>query len=316
MVENKILSDDIINFLNKEEISFECSHKLNKQYIIASLFMPIENGFYFFLGAEVPDSIANSLLLLRKGNYLELKNNNEAIYIDGSPQEVYYKLLSSKFKSQSNGLISKTAIIHPEAKIGKNVQIDHYAVVGNVFIEDNVIIRSHCYIHDNSVLGENVTIENHSIIGAQGVAWIWNEQETEKIIQPQLGGVEIHSNASLGANTIVVRGSLSENSIIGKNTLFAPGCRIGHGTIIGDYVHFANNVITGGNTKIGDYSFIGSSAVFRPKVNLHKNTIVGTGAVVIKNTTQEGKTLIGVPAVEKETKEHPSGMPKPKNNSK
>jgi hypothetical protein len=32
--------------------------------------------------------------------------------------------------------------------------------------------------------------------------------------------------------------------------------------------------------------------------------------VVVNNTTAIGKTLIGVPAVEKDTKAHSSGMPK------
>jgi len=267
---------------------------------------------YFFLGDEVPSSISNSALILRMGNSVTLKNENIGIYINQDPQLIFYQLLSSLYGTHSNGEISNSVIIHPEAKIGDNVQIDNFSIIGKAVISDNVIIRSHCYVHDNSFIGKNVTIENHSINGAQGVAWIWNDQETEKIVQPQLGGVEIKENSFLGANTIVVRGSLNENSVIGKNTLLAPGCRIGHGTQIGDFVHFANNVITGGNTNIGNNCFVGSAAVFRPKVKIHENTIIGAGAVVVKNTTEKGKTLVGVPAEEKETKAHPNGMPKPK----
>ncbi|MFT7155748.1 MAG: UDP-3-O-[3-hydroxymyristoyl] glucosamine N-acyltransferase [Parvicella sp.] len=307
-----ILSKEIISFLKKESIHYECNEELLNKYTIASLFMPIENGFYFFVGEEVPDTVSKSAILLNRSNSNNLKNGNIGIYlIDSDPQQVFYRLLSSVYKTQSNGIISDTAIIHPEAKIGKNVQIDDFVVVDRAVIEDNVIIRSHSFIHNNSIVRKNVTIENHSVIGAQGVAWIWDEQGTEKIIQPQLGGVDIGTNCFLGAGTILVRGSLNENSKIGKNTLLAPGCRIGHGTQIGEYVHFANNIITGGNTIIGNYCFVGSGAVFRSKVKIHANTIVGAGAVVVKNTTENGKTLIGIPAVEKETKEHPSGMPKP-----
>jgi len=312
----KILSKDIISFLEKESIPFECNQQLQNEYTIASLFMPIEYGFYFYLGDEVPDTISNSIVLLRKRKENILSNNNVGIYLsEADPQRVFYRLLTSFYGTRSNGIISKTAIIHPEAKIGKNVQIDHFTVVDKAVIEDNVIIRSHCYIHDNSIIRQNVEIEPHSVIGAQGVAWIWDEKEIEKIVQPQLGGVEIEPNCFLGSNTIIVRGSLNENSKIGKNTLLAPGCRIGHGTQIGENVHFANNIITGGNTKIGNYCFVGSAAVFRPKVKIHEKTIIGAGAVIVKNTTKAGVTLIGVPAEEKETKEHPSGMPKPKSNN-
>lgn len=134
----------------------------------------------------------------------------------------------------------------------------------------------------------------------------------KKILQPQLGGVDIYENCFIGAGTIIVRGSLNENTRIGRNSLLAPGGRIGHGTQIGDFVHFANNVVTGGNTIIGDYSFVGSAAVFRPKIVIHPKTIVGAGSVVVKNTTKEGKTLLGIPAKEINTKVNPSGMPKPK----
>ena len=306
-----ILSSEILRFLEKESIQYECSQPLLDEYTIASIFSPVEKGFYFLVGNELPDAVSKSVILLSHSSSLSLKNNNIGIYlIHSDPQVVFYRLLSSLYKTPSTGIISNTAIIHPEAKIGKNVQIDHFVVVDKAVIDDDVIIRSHCYIHENSLLGKGVTIEHHSVIGAQGVAWTWDEQGTEKIVQPQLGGVEIGPNCFMGAGTILVRGSLNENTIIGKSTLLAPGCRIGHGTQIGEYVHFANSVTTGGNTQIGNYCFVGSGAVFRPKVNIHAHTIVGAGAVVVNNTSAIGKTLIGVPAMEKETKSHSSGMPK------
>lgn len=308
-----ILSSEILRFLEKESIRYECSQPLLDEYTIASIFSPVDKGFYFLVGNELPDAVSKSVILLSHSSCLSLKNNNIGIYlIDSDPQEVFYRLLSSLYKTPSTGIISNTAIIHPEAKIGKNVQIDHFVVVDKAIIEENVIIRSHSCIHNNSIIRRDSTIENHSVIGAQGVAWIWNEQGTEKIVQPQLGGVDIGPNCFLGAGTILVRGSLNENTLIGKSTLLAPGCRIGHGTQIGDYVHFANCVTTGGNTQIGNYCFVGSGAVFRPKVNIHAHTIVGAGSVVVNNTTTNGKTLVGIPAVEKETKAHSSGVPNTK----
>lgn len=308
-----ILSSEIRRFLEKETIQYECNWPLLNEYTIASIFRPVEKGFYFLVGNELPEAVSKSLILLNRSNGITLKNENIGLYlVDSNPQEVFYRLLASLYKTQSNGIISNTAIIHPEAKMGKNVQIDHFVVVDKAIINDDVIIRSHSYIHENAIIGKGVTIENHSVIGAQGVAWIWDEQGTEKIVQPQLGGVDIGPHCILGAGTILVRGSLNENTTIGKSTFLAPGCRIGHGTQIGDYVHFANNITTGGNTQIGNDCFVGSAAVFLPKVKIHTRTIVGAGAVVVHDTTANGKTLMGIPAVETETKAHPSGMPKTK----
>lgn len=286
-----------------------------REYKLASLFNPIDSGFYFFSGAsDLPSTITNSLVMVKADYAGSADRGNDFVYLNSTdPQQAYYKVLGELFGRKSSGEKAASAIIHPEAKLGSNVQVDDFCIIEkDCVIGDNVIIGSHSKIHAGTTIGENSIIETMSVIGTQGVAWTWNDDQSLKIVQPQLGGVYIGTNCFLGANAILVRGSLNENTSIGDNTLIAPGCRIGHGTQIGASVHFANNVVTGGNSKIGDFSFIGSAAVFRPKVQIHEKTVVGAGSVVVKNTTAGGMTLMGVPAKEMQTKENPSGMPAPK----
>ena len=305
----------LLNYFDDQGIEHTIDGPLDGEatYSYASIFEPIHRGLYFYLGAKMAFPIENSLLLARKDVPMsDAGKGNTVLYIDANPQTTYYRILQEFHAERSNGTISAHAVIDPEAEIGENVQIDPFCVIGKVKIGPNTIIKSHCTLHDNTIIGANAHVESGSVIGARGVAWIWNEDETEKVIQPQIGGVTVGDRAFLGAHTVVVRGSINEHTRIGHDSLLAPGSRIGHGTQIGNYVHFANNVITGGNTKIADYCFIGSSAVFRPKVKLHPETIVGAGAVVTKDTIKEGATLVGVPAKQLETKAHPSGMPKPK----
>ena len=305
----------LLNYLDDQGIEHTIDGPLDHEasYSYASIFEPVPQGFYFYLGAKMAFPIENSLLLANKDVPMsDAGKGNTVLYIDQNPQTTYYRVLQEYHAERSNGTISPHAVIDPEAEIGENVQIDPFCVIGKVKIGPNTIIKSHCTLHDNTIIGANAHVESGSVIGARGVAWIWNEDETEKVVQPQIGGVSVGDRTFLGAHTVVVRGSINEHTRIGHDSLLAPGSRIGHGTQIGNYVHFANNVITGGNTKIGDYCFIGSSAVFRPKVKLHPETIVGAGAVVTKDTTKEGATLVGVPAKQLETKAHPSGMPKPK----
>ena len=305
----KIEISKITGYLKDANIDFKITGKIKEEYYLASFFEPINNGFYFNTSDKVSDLITKSLIL---SNRVDTNNSaNSFILIKENPQEIYYKIIAYLFSQKATGVIQNTSVIHPEAKIGKNVQIDHFCVIGNCVIEENVIIKSHCVIEDNTLIKKNTIIENHSNIGARGMAWVWDTNSSEnKIILPQLGGVIIEENCVLGSNSIIVRGSLNERSIIEKNSILAPGCRIGHGTKIGKFVHLANNVVTGGNVVIGDYSFIGSSASFRPKTKIDKNTIVGTGSVVIKNTTKENITLIGIPAKEIKTNKKPSGIPK------
>ena len=312
---NKINTSSLFDFLSKEGYKHSIIQKassLLKTYTIASLFSPIEKGLYFFKGEKLPQEIKQSLILVndlpKQSDY-----SNVFILLEEDVQLVYYKFLTYIFPQTSNGKIAPTAIIHPNAKIGNNVEIGHYSIIEECEIGNNVKIGSHCKIHSNTKIGKNTTIEDFSDIGTRGIAWIWDEKGNKKVVQPQLGGVEIGENCIFASNTIIVRGSINENTKIGNNTFFAPGCRIGHGTIIGNFTHLANNVITGGNTKIGDDCFIGSGVSFRPKSRIHNHTIVGTGSVVIKNTKKENTTLVGVPAKEIESKKQPSGIPKPKN---
>jgi UDP-3-O-[3-hydroxymyristoyl] glucosamine N-acyltransferase len=312
-----INSKDIVEFLQSEDIHLEWVNPRQDSYFVASIFYPVKQGFYFCCGQNIPDKITESLVLIEKGKVSYDENdNNSFLVLDTDPQAIYYSILNELFAQNSTGVLSSTAIIHPGAEIGKNVQIDHFCVIGECRIGDDSIIGSHTVIHDKSLIGRGTTIETHSAIGTPGVAWVWNAEETGKIVSPQLGGVIIGDNCFLGANTVVVRGSLNESTEIGHNSLLAPGSRIGHGTRIGAYVHFANSVATGGNTVIGNNCFVGSAAVFRPQIAIHDFTIVGAGAVVTKNTTRPGMTVMGVAASETKSKESPSGMPKPKSSFK
>jgi len=306
----KIKFNDIINYLKFNDIPFELKGNPKDCYTITSLFYPEPDGFYYIENELSFDVKLIDSLILSNFNLI-LDEGNVVLLVTESPQEIFYKMLNFYFREESSGLICETVKIHKEALIGKNVQIDPFVVVGKCVIGDNTIIKSHTVITDNTKIGSNVLIEHSCTIGATGMAWIW-DNNGNRIVQPQLGGVIIEDYCRIGAQTVIVRGSLNENSRIGTHTVIAPGARIGHGTQIGKYVHLANNVVTGGNTVIGAYCFIGSSAVFRPKIKLHTYTTVAAGAVVVKNTSKENLTLIGVPAAETATKEISNGIPKSK----
>lgn len=209
-------------------------------------------------------------------------------------QLVQYKLLSDFYIEPSHE-IHATAIIHSEALIGKNVNVGPYSVIGKCEIADNVNIQSHVVIYDKTKIESGVFIDSNSNIGPAGLVWVWDE-EGNRVNQPQTGGVHIYKNCHIGTDITIVRGSFSEDTIVGEGTVMAHGTKIGHSSIIGRFVHMANNVSIAGNTTLGDRSFFGSGAVVPPNIRIPKNTIVGAGAVVNKNFNEEHLTLVGVPA--------------------
>lgn len=308
--------DDVVAGLRAQGVACEVRGKPRQSLRPASLYAPIPGGFYFCSATMLPKDIVDSVALVGRDFNGADAGGNCVIVVDGDPQLIYYRLLQQRFATPSTGRIAKTAIVHDRARVGRTVQIDDYAVIGACELGDDVVIGSHVVIHDGTRIGAGTVVDSHSIIGARGIAWAWTEDQSEKILQPQLGGVEIGAGCILGANTIIVRGSLSDTTTIGDGSYLAPGCRLGHGTILGRHVHFANGVLTGGNARVGDYSFLGSGAVLRSKARIHENSVVGAGAVVVKDTTGPGLTLVGVPAVEHPTKSRLIGMPRPKSTRK
>lgn len=304
---------EILQILDQEKVKYilEASEVLGSQedFFPASTRRLIERGIYFMQTPMSPNEIAikHSVILSTQ----KMGTDNHEIIVD-NPQLVHYKL-TGYFREKKAPRIHPTALIASGATIGKGVSIGPYSIIGDCIIGDNVDIRSHVVIEDKVTIGHNTIIDSSTIIGAAGLAWIWDD-EGNRIVQPQLGGVVIGNDCILGTDITVVRGSLSENTVIGSFSVMAHGTKIGHGAQIGANVHMANNVSIAGNAVIGDASFLGSAAVVSSNINIPKNTIIGAAAMVNKNFNEEYLTLAGVPAtvIKKENfQSKPNGAPKP-----
>ena len=301
----------IIKTLVDLEISYEIVENSNwsPEYKFASIKNIITNGVYFFENTSIIErfTITNSILIVPEP--IESENN---LIIVSNPQLVHYQI-NAAINSNKNKGISNSVKIDDEAKVGENVYIGENCVIGKCIIEDGVIIKHNVVVEDNVLIKKNTFIDSNSVIGAAGLAWIW-DPNGQRIIQPQLGGVIIEEDCILATDITIVRGSLSENTIISKGTVMAHGTKIGHGVFLGEQVHIANNVSIAGNASIGEKCFLGSACVVSSNISVTDNCIIGAGAVVVKNVDESFVTLAGVPAKIIKTKNYegkPNGAPKP-----
>lgn len=307
--------DSILGFFNSNRITFyllsnaefdaECAFRF------CSLRAPHEYGIYFVEdnSSFSLEEVSNSIILCSN----DLGRNDSNVYIKVEhPQLVYYKLTQIASEVKEIG-IHPTAIIHPEAKIDDSAAIGAYSIIGRCIIEAGAEIRNGVVIENNSIIGKNSIIDSNTVVGAEGLSWVWDETGT-RVKQAQLGGVVIGENCYIGTNVTIVRGSLSDNTIIGDETLIAHGTMIGHGSIIDQKVHIANNVSLAGSSHIETRAFLGSACVISSHVRIPSGCIVGAGAVVTKSYDEPNSTLAGVPAkiitVNNHTKK-PKGAPKP-----
>lgn len=266
------------------------------------------HGIYFSEGFSRGD-IERSLVLC--SDFDGFDSSNCLIKVS-HPQLAFYKLMRLIYSDNRESYrIHSTAVIHPEAIISPQVHIGPYCVIGKCEIHTGAKLTSHVVVTDGCVIGENTVIESHSTIGASGVAWIWDDETKERVIQPQIGGVVVGKNCFLGSDVSVVRGSINENTQIGDGTVVAHGTKLGHGCLIGPYNHFANNVSLAGNVTTGDRCFFGAASVVRPMITLCADTTVGAGAVVVHSVSEPHLVLMGVPARNtKPEKDKLSGVPK------
>ena len=195
--------------------------------------------------------------------------------------------------------IHPTAIIHPEAKIGKDVTIGAYCVIGKATIGDHCIIDSNVRIYDSVVMGHHCEIKAGAVLGGAGFGYE-KDVNGNKFRFPQVGSLIMGDYVEVGANTCIDRGALSD-TIIGDYTKINNLCHIAHNNIIGKNVSITGCVNVSGGNVIDDDVWIAPNSSLRGYIHLGKGCTLGMGAVATKGIPA-GETWVGNPARKLEKK--------------
>jgi UDP-3-O-[3-hydroxymyristoyl] glucosamine N-acyltransferase len=269
-----------------------------------------ESAITYYVGDNTEDvkHLVNCTLFC-KPNFNPILNQVNLVKSE-NPQLEFYKL-SIKYKKdyleESKLVFINGYYLHKDAVVGENVSIGKGCVIGKCTISDNVIIHPNVVVYAETEIKSDVLIQANSVIGAEGIMWVWNDEE--RVYLHQLGGVVIEKHCKIGSNVTIVRGSANENTIIGEGTCMAHGTLIGHGCVIGKNNHFANNVSLGGGVKICDNCFFGSGVVLSAGCIIQNIILVGSGGV-LNGTIEKPGVYVGVPAKwKKEYKDKMSGVP-------
>ena len=171
----------------------------------------------------------------------------------------------------------ETIFFSKDTKIGNNVTIEPYVVIGSkVKIGNNVIIKSFSHL-------ESCKIENK---------------------------VEIGPYARIRPNTILKEGSKVGNFVEIKKSTLGNKSKVNHLSYVGDAqigksVNIGAGTITcnydGVNknkTKIKDKVFIGSNSSLVAPITINEDSIVGAGSVITKNINKKSLALTRSPQLE------------------
>ena len=188
------------------------------------------------------------------------------------------KKIREKFiKSGVKMIGPETIFFSKDTKIGTNVTIEPYVVIGSkVKIGNNVIIKSFSHL-------ESCKIENK---------------------------VEIGPYARIRPNTVLKEGSKVGNFVEIKKSTLGNKSKVNHLSYVGDaqigkLVNIGAGTITcnydgvkKNKTKIKDKVFIGSNSSLVAPITINENSIVGAGSVITKNVKKKSLALTRSPQLE------------------
>ena len=185
-------------------------------------------------------------------------------------QKIQNKLRSKFLKLGVKMMGPETIFFSNDTKIGKNVIIEPYVVIGSkVKIGNNVIIKSFSHL-------EKCQIENK---------------------------VEIGPYARIRPDTILKEGSKIGNFVEVKKSVVGKKSKVNHLSYIGDTdIGISVNIGAGtitcnydgvkkSKTKIKDKVFIGSNSSLVAPIIIEEESIVGAGSVITKSVKKKSLAL-------------------------
>ena len=183
---------------------------------------------------------------------------------------VQEKLRKFFIKSGVKMIGPETIFFSKDTKIGKNVTINPYVVIGKkVKIGNNVIINSFSHLED-------CKIKNKVEVGPYARLRPGTTLEE---------GSKIGNFVEVKKSTVGKKSKINHLSYIGDSQI-GKGVNVGAGTITCNY-----DGVKKSKTKIKDNVFIGSNSSLVAPITLEKNSIVGAGSVITKKVKKNSLAL-------------------------
>ena len=149
-------------------------------------------------------------------------------------------------------LIDGRAIIDPSAKIGADVSVGPWSIIGaNVELGDGVQVESHVVIKGPTKIGAGSKIYQFSTVGEDTPAFAYDGEDSF---------LEIGSNTTIREGVTIHRGMSKGGigkTVVGDNCLLMAYVHIGHDCVVGNNVIMANNASLAGHVNVGDFANFG-----------------------------------------------------------
>jgi len=191
-------------------------------------------------------------------------------------------------------MIAKTSIIHPNVKLGDNVVIEDFCIIGAPFkgqpddtvtvIGDNAVIRSHTIIYAGNVIGNNFQSGNKANIRECNTIGNNVSIGTLSVVEHHVAiadNVRIHTQAFIPEFSVLDEGCWIGPQVTVTNAKFPKSQNVKNELA---------GVVISRNAKIG------AGSTILPGIMIGENALVGAGSVVTRDVEADA-ICAGNPAV-------------------
>ena len=181
--------------------------------------------------------------------------------------------------------IHSTAIVEDGAKIGADVVVGPFSIVGSdVVLGDGVELMSHVVVTGKTSIGTKTKIWPFASIG---------HRPQDLKYAGEVSYLEIGSENMIREHVTMNPGTDGGGlyTRVGNNNLFMMGCHVGHDCQIGDHCVFANNATLAGHVEIDDSAILGGLSAVQQFCRIGKHVMVGGMSGVEKDVIPFGSVI-------------------------
>jgi UDP-N-acetylglucosamine acyltransferase len=173
-------------------------------------------------------------------------------------------------------VIHPTAIVSPHARIGKNVRIGPFCVIGaDVELGDDCVLHSHVVIEGHSKIGRSNEFFPFSAIGGK-------TQDLKYVAEPTY--LEIGDHNVFRENTTVHRGTFEElPTRIGSHNLLLCYSHVAHDCQLGNHIILSNSVGLAGHIIVEDHVIVSGLAAVHQFCRIGAHSIIGGCSKVVQD---------------------------------
>lgn len=185
-------------------------------------------------------------------------------------------LIQNQAKTLVLNKIHETAVVSPDARLGRDVEIGPYAIIGkHVSIGEGSKVGAHAIIDGWTSIGSNCRIHANASIGS--------EPQDKKFIGEK-SYVMIGDNTQIREFVTVNRGTgKGEKTQIGSHCLLLAYSHVAHNCKIGSHVVMSNAVNLAGHVEVEDRVTIGGLAGVHQFVKIGRNAMIGGFSKVVQD---------------------------------